>query len=104
MGSPPEDRVRIMAISGAALPLFLLVQAQHCHKRFLWDFDVADHLEAFLALLLFFEQFLLARNVAAVAFGEYVLALRFDIRTADDLLPDGSLDRHREQLSGDQFL
>jgi hypothetical protein len=38
---------------------------EHAEERLLRQLDIADHLHAFLALLLFFEQLLLARDIAA---------------------------------------
>src|SRR5512145_3174912 len=40
-----------------------LVQLQYRHERFLRDLHIPDHLETFLALLLFLEQFLLAGDI-----------------------------------------
>src|SRR6186997_588363 len=51
---------------------------QHGEKRFLRNLDTADALHALLAFLLLLQQLALARNVAAVAFGEHVLAQRLD--------------------------
>jgi hypothetical protein len=40
--------------------------------------------------------------VAAIAFGEHVLAQGLDGFARDDAAADGSLDRHREKLMRDQ--
>src|SRR5947207_15706104 len=47
----------------------ILADAQHGQKRFLRNLDAAHALHALLAFLLLLEQFALARDVAAVAFG-----------------------------------
>src|SRR5262245_58853005 len=59
----------------APQPLFgLSAHLQHGEKRFLRDLHFADLLHALLAFFLFLEQLALARNVAAVAFRQHVLA------------------------------
>src|SRR6185503_2687372 len=48
--------------------VLLLIQFQYSHERVLGDLDIPDHLQTFLALLLFFEQFLFACDIAAITF------------------------------------
>ena len=50
-------------------------------------------LHAFLACFLLFKEFALARNIAAIALGDHVLAQGFDCLTRDDVGTDGGLDR-----------
>ena len=52
------------------------VDFENSHEGFLGHFDAADALHALLALLLLLEQLALTRDVAAIAFGEHVLAHR----------------------------
>src|SRR5277367_1334173 len=51
---------------------------QHGEKRFLGNVYAADALHAFLAFLLFFEEFPFARDISAVALRDHVLANRAD--------------------------
>jgi hypothetical protein len=67
------------------------------------DLDAADRLHLLLALLLLLEQLALAGDVAAVALGEHVLALRLHRLAGDDLAADGRLDGHVEHLPRDQL-
>jgi len=53
-----------------------------------------------LPLLLVLEQLALARDVAAVALREHVLAARLHRLACDDAQPYGRLDRHIEHLAG----
>ncbi len=55
-----------------------------------------------LALLLLLEQFPLPRDVTAVALGQDVLASGLDRLPGDDPSPDGRLDRHVEELAGNE--
>src|SRR5712691_12712916 len=64
---------------------------QHREERFLRDFHFADALHALLACLLLLEQLALARDVAAVALGEHVLAQRLHRFAGDDAAADGRL-------------
>src|SRR3954468_7680419 len=80
----------------------LLVEAEGGDEGFLGDFDAADLLHALLAFLLALEQFALARDVAAVALGEHVLALRLHRLACDDPPADCRLNRHVEQLARNQ--
>ena len=63
----------------SVLVLLFLIQLQDSHERILRDFHVPNHLQTFLALLLFLEQFLLAGDIAAIAFCEHILACGFDV-------------------------
>src|SRR5205823_14955276 len=78
-------------------------QAEHGHERFLRDLDVADALHTLLTLALLLEQLALARDVAAVALGQHVLAHGADRLTRDDAAADGRLHRHLEQLARDEL-
>src|SRR6188508_677584 len=81
-----------------------LVHAQHGKEGLLRDLDRADALHALLPFLLLLEQLSLARDVAAVALGEDVLAHRPDRLAADDMRADRGLDRHLEHLPRDELL
>src|SRR5262245_7913235 len=76
----------------------LVIYLEHSQESFLWNFNLADALHALLALLLLFEQLALARDVAAVTFGQDVFAQGLDRLAGDDARADGRLDRHLEQL------
>src|ERR1700721_4857591 len=57
---------------------------QHGEERLLRDFHTTQLFHALLALFLFLEQLALARDIAAVAFGEHVLAQRLHGGARDD--------------------
>src|SRR5438093_7841903 len=86
------------AISPQPSALVFRAHLQDCQKRFLRDLDLADTLHPLLAFLLLLEQLALARDVAAVALGEHVLAQRLHRLARDDAAADGRLDRHLEHL------
>src|SRR4051812_45785712 len=79
----------------------LAVEREHGQERLLRHLDRADDLHALLALLLLLEQLALARDVAAVALREHVLALGLDGLAGDDAGADRGLDRHVEELARD---
>src|SRR6266849_4680513 len=81
----------------------LVFDPQHGEEGLLWDLDGPHHLHALLAFLLLLEELLLARDVAAVALGEHVLALRLHGLARYDLAPDGGLDAHVEHLLRDEL-
>ncbi len=66
------------------------------------DFDAADAFHFLFAFGLFFEEFALAGDVAAVAFGENVFAHGADGFAGDDFAADGCLDGNFEELAGDE--
>ena len=66
------------------------------------DFDAADLFHPFFAGFLFFQQFALAGNVAAVAFGEYVFAQGFHGGAGDDLVANRRLDGDFKHLPWDE--
>src|SRR3954466_11200731 len=68
------------------------------------NLDASDRLHLLLALLLLLEELALAGDVAAVALGEHVLALRLHRLPGDDLPADRGLDRHVEHLARDEHL
>jgi hypothetical protein len=49
----------------------LIAEFEDAEEGFLWDFDATHALHALFAFLLLFQQFALARDVAAVAFGRF---------------------------------
>src|SRR4051812_38909286 len=71
---------------------------QDGEERLLWDLDAADLLHALLAGLLLLQQLPLARDVAAVALGEHVLAQRLHALARDDVGADRGLHRDVEHL------
>src|SRR3954452_106389 len=81
----------------------LAVEREHGQERLLGHLDRADDLHALLALLLLLEQLALARDVAAVALGEHVLALGLDGLAGDDARADRGLDRDVEELPRDHL-
>src|SRR4051812_25340531 len=81
----------------------LAVEREHGQERLLGHLDGADDLHALLALLLLLEQLALARDIAAVALGEHVLALGLDGLTRDDARADRGLDGHVEELPRDDL-
>src|SRR5438132_14411251 len=74
-------------------PASLVAQAQGRDERLLRDLDPADALHALLAFLLLLQQLALARDVAAVALGQHVLALGLDRLPGHDAATDRRLDR-----------
>src|SRR5215210_7952181 len=80
---------------------FSVPELEHREERLLRHLDAADLLHALLAFLLLLEQLALARDVAAVALGDHVLAHGLDRLARDDLRPDRGLDGHLELLARD---
>ena len=78
-----------------------LPDVEHREERLLRHLDRADLLHALLALLLVLEQLALARDVAAVALCEHVLAARLHRLARDHARADRGLDRHVEHLARD---
>ena len=64
---------------------------EHGQKRFLRNVDLPHPLHALLAFLLLLEQFPLARDIAAIALRENVLAHGRNRLTRDDLISDCGL-------------
>src|SRR4029079_1606421 len=64
----------------------------------------ADGLHPLLAFLLLLQQLALARDVAAVALRQHVLANRADVLAGNDFRSDRSLHRNLELLAWDEFL
>jgi hypothetical protein len=77
---------------------------QSSDEGLLGHLDPADHLHALLALLLLLQELALARDVAAVALREDVLAHGADGLPRDDARADRGLDGHLELLPRDQLL
>ena len=68
------------------------------------NLDLPDPFHPFFPFFLFLEKFSLARDVAAVALGEDVLAQRFDGFTGDHAISDRGLQGNFEHLAGDELL
>src|SRR3990172_11469391 len=83
--------------------IHLLLHLQYRQERFLRNLDVADLFHALLARLLLFQQLFLARDVAAVALGEHVLAHRFDRLARNYMRSYRGLHRDVEHLPRDEF-
>src|SRR6478752_354696 len=80
-----------------------VVQSERGHERLLGHLDAADLLHALLPLFLAIEELALAGDVAAVALGDDVLALRLHRFAGDDAPADRGLDRHVEELARDEL-
>src|ERR1035437_143313 len=80
------------------------VKAEHRHEGLLGDLDIADALHPRFTRLLLLEELALARDVAAVALGDDVLAECRDRLACHALAADGGLGRDLEHLSGGQGL
>src|ERR1019366_3969364 len=76
----------------------VLADLQHSQESFLGYIDATDALHSFFAFLLFLEKLPLARNITAVALGDYILANGGDSFAGDDFRADRRLDRHFEHL------
>src|SRR3954453_7216308 len=94
--------IRFSSDSESTLARF--TRAQHGQECLLRNLDAADALHALLAGLLLLEQLALARDVAAVALGQHVLAHRPDGLTRDHVRANGRLYRDFEHLARDQLL
>src|SRR5207249_592253 len=75
---------------GAASPS-ALVELEHRQERLLRHLDAADLLHPLLSLPLLLEQLFLARDVAAVALRDHVLAKRLDRLARDHVRADRGL-------------
>src|SRR5712692_10466683 len=82
----------------------LFVKLQHRHERLLGDLDRADAFHAPLPFFLLLEEFALACHVAAIAFGQHILAHRRDRLARDDLPADRRLERDLVELPRDYRL
>ena len=112
---PPEPRVDSVAslayrfedvelLVEFAVAAALVADLERGQERALRNLDLAELAHPLLAFLLLLQQLLLARDVAAVALGQHVLAQRLDVLARNDVGADGRLDRHVEHLPGDQLL
>src|SRR5205085_5753655 len=102
--APARRRTARTPRASPASRLLLLVEVEHGEERLLRHLDRADLLHPLLALLLLLEQLPLARDVAAVALREHVLALRLHGLARDHPRADRRLDRHVEELPRDLLL
>src|SRR5258708_39822667 len=78
-----------------------VVEVEDGEDRLLRPLDGAALLHAFASLLLLLEQLALARDVAAVALREHVLAASLHRFACDDARADRRLNRDVEELSRD---
>src|SRR5215467_3662827 len=89
-GASGRNSVRFMGLSAL----------EDGQEGLLRHFHLADLLHALLTLLLLLEELALARDVAAVALGGYVLAHGLDGFPGDDPAPHRGLDGHLVELAG----
>src|SRR5665213_2173108 len=76
-------------------------ELEHREEGLLRHLDAPDLLHPLLAFLLLLEQLALARDVAAVALRDHVLAEGLDRLARDHVRSDRRLDRHVVLLTGD---
>src|SRR5262249_3762432 len=81
----------------------LVVEREGGDECLLRHFDAADLLHPLLAFLLAVEKLALARDVAPVALGDDVLALRLHRFAGNDAAADRGLNRDVEQLTRDEL-
>src|SRR5215210_7765000 len=93
LGYTRSTPIRVLAYVST---LLFLIQFQDRHKCVLRDFHIPNHLQTFLALLLFLEQFLLAGNIAAITFRQHILARGLDVGARDHASARGGLNSHIE--------
>jgi len=79
------------------------VGAKDRDKGFLGYLDLADLLHFRLALLLFVEELVLTRDVAAIALCGHILSVRRDRRSRDDGAANDTLNRDLELVAGNRF-
>src|SRR5579884_3896797 len=97
----PRRSARIGPASRAPSALPALPDVEYGEERLLRHLDRADLLHPLLPRLLLLEQLALARDVAAVALREHVLAPRLHRLARDHARPDRRLDRDVEHLARD---
>src|SRR4029450_8580023 len=83
-----------LSSASARSPLPLVPEVEHGEERLLRHLDASDLLHPLLPFLLLLEELPLARDVAAIALREHVLALRLDRLAGDD--PGADRGRHRD--------
>jgi hypothetical protein len=81
----------------------LIIQLEHGEEGFLGHFHVADLAHTFLSFFLFFEEFPLPCDVAAVTFGGDVFPDGLNGFAGDDLGANGRLYGDIELLARNQF-
>ena len=90
-----------LLVDGGAPFLILAVELEDCCERFGRHGDGPKLTHLLFAFLLFFKQLLFARDIAAVTFGEHVLAHGAHRFARDHLAADRGLDGHLKQLARD---
>ena len=81
----------------------VLVGAKDGDEGFLGYIDPTELLHFRLALLLFIEELVLTRNVAAIKFRGHILTVRLDRRSRNDCAANGALDRDLELVAWNRF-
>src|SRR5438105_1446884 len=76
---------------------------QYLNKSFLRDIDTANALHPLLPLLLFFKEFALSCNIAAVTFCRHVFAQCRNAFARDDFATDRRLDCNLVKLARNYF-
>ncbi len=95
-GDTPTPRQRALPSAlrqralSSALPgeVILVAEREYCHECFLGNLYVTYHFETFFAFFLFLQKFAFARNIATIAFGEYIFTHGFDCFASDDARTD----------------
>src|SRR6202030_4367639 len=90
--------------AGELLPPSAVAHFEGGDEGGLRDFDFAELAHPLFTLFLLVEELSFAGDVAAIAFGEHVLAQRLDGLAGDDAAADRRLDRDGEELARDQVL
>src|SRR6185312_3083530 len=90
-------------VEGIVLFELLFSNLQNREKRFLWNLDIADLLHALFTGFLLFQKLAFTRDIAAIAFGQHILAQRLDTFPGDNVRADGGLNSDIEHLPGNQF-
>src|SRR5437660_12676965 len=93
-------RLQFCNFSGMTALLTVLTDLKDGQERFLRNVDSPDALHPSLAFFLFFQQFALSGDVAAIAFGQDVLAHGGHALTCDDFSTDRRLDGNFKHLAG----
>src|SRR4030067_2565292 len=85
----------------ADMPCSVLVQARDSQNSLLRNFYITHHFHSLLAAFLFFQQFFLASDIAAVTFSKYVFAQGLDVGARDHAPAGVRLDGDIEGMAWD---
>src|SRR5262249_4844924 len=98
----PDAKAR--SVPGPVRTSQLSIDFPHRQNRLLRVLPLPHPLHPAFSFLLLLEELALARDVAAVALGEHVLAQRLDRLARDHAVADRGLQRHLEHLPRDELL